>query len=119
MYRGAVRLRVRLLAPWLAVQDYPTIAGDEPAAPHWWSIAPDPVLPAISTKRAYFEVLFVFLVMFATGILAAGLLLAGHYKVSAEPAPGGSNVPVKYRKPETSGLVVDAGKSLEKDWEMR
>jgi hypothetical protein len=64
----------------LAVQEYPTIAGDAPTGAHWWSIAPDPVLPAISTKRAYFEVLFVFLVMFATGILAAGLLLAGHYK---------------------------------------
>jgi hypothetical protein len=62
------------------VQDYPTTDSGRPAAAHWWSIAPDPVLPAISTKRAYGEVLFVFLVMFATGILAAGLLLAGHYK---------------------------------------
>ncbi len=62
------------------MQDHPTIDGGQPAAAHWWSMAPDPVLPAISTKRAYFEVLFVFLAMFATGILAAGLLLAGHYK---------------------------------------
>jgi Protein of unknown function (DUF2510)/Type II CAAX prenyl endopeptidase Rce1-like len=62
------------------MEDYPTTDGLPPAAAHWWSIAPDPVLPAISTRRAYFEVLFVFLVMFATGILAAGLLLAGHYK---------------------------------------
>jgi Protein of unknown function (DUF2510)/Type II CAAX prenyl endopeptidase Rce1-like len=62
------------------MQDQLTTAGDQPAGAHWWSIAPDPVLPSISTRRAYFEVLFVFLVMFATGILAAGLLLAGHYK---------------------------------------
>ncbi len=62
------------------MQDYPTTDSGRPAAAHWWSIGPDPVLPAISAKRAYFEVLFVFLVMFATGILAAGLLLAGHYK---------------------------------------
>ena len=62
------------------MEDYPTSDSLPPTAAHWWSIAPDPALPPISTKRAYFEVLFVFLVMFATGILAAGLLLAGHYK---------------------------------------
>jgi uncharacterized protein len=62
------------------MQDDATTDVGPPAATHWWSIGPDPVLPAISTKRAYFEVLFVFLVMFATGILAAGLLLAGRYK---------------------------------------
>ena len=76
----AVRLRVGLLAPWLPMPDHQTIDGDEPHATHWWSIAPDPVLPAITPKRAYFEVLFVFLCLFATGVLAAGLLLAGHYK---------------------------------------
>src|SRR6202020_738936 len=45
-----------------------------------WSLGPDPVLAPISTKRAYGEVLFVFLGFFATGIVAAAILLAGRYK---------------------------------------
>jgi membrane protease YdiL (CAAX protease family) len=44
---------------------------------HWYSPAPDPELPLISTKRAYTEVLFVFGAFFASGIVLAGLILGG------------------------------------------
>jgi hypothetical protein len=47
---------------------------------HWWSPAPAPDLPPISAKRAYTEVLFTFSAFFLTGVIAAGLLLAGRYK---------------------------------------
>ena len=51
-----------------------------PERRHWWSPAPAPVLPPISAKRAYGEVLFVFSVFFLTGVIAAALLLANRYK---------------------------------------
>jgi len=62
------------------VQDAQTTSGATSAPEHWWSPGPDPVLAPISAKRAYGEVLFVFLGFFATGIVAAALLLAGRYK---------------------------------------
>ncbi len=47
-------------------------------------------------------------------------LAAGEYKISIEPAHGGTRVPARYRKPETSGLVYVAdGSATEKDWELR
>lgn len=48
-----------------------------PTQPKWWAPAPDPVLPPISTRRAYTEVLGVYLAFFLVGIIAAGLLLGG------------------------------------------
>ena len=51
---------------------------DAPAL-HWWSAAPPPVLPPITARRAYTEVLFVFSAFFLTGVIAAGELLAGRY----------------------------------------
>lgn len=57
------------LAPWTVVQSR-----------QWWSAASDPELPAITTRRAYTEVLFVFGAFFLAGVVAAGLSLAGHYK---------------------------------------
>lgn len=45
--------------------------------PKWWSAAPDPVLPPITARRAYTEVLAVYAAFFLVGIIAAGLLLAG------------------------------------------
>ncbi len=55
----------------------------DPSAPanrrYWWSPAPEPDLPPISTKRAYTEVLLVYAAFFLTGVLAAALLLAGRY----------------------------------------
>jgi hypothetical protein len=42
----------------------------------WWAAAPDPTLPPISARRAYTEVLFVYLAFFLVGIMAAVLLLA-------------------------------------------
>jgi hypothetical protein len=47
---------------------------------HWWSPLPLPPLPAISARRAYTEVLLVFAAFFLAGIVAAGLLLASHYR---------------------------------------
>jgi hypothetical protein len=38
---------------------------------HWWSPAPDPDLPPISTRRAYTEVLLVFGAFFLAGIVGA------------------------------------------------
>lgn len=49
-------------------------------AGHWWSPAKPPVLEPVTAKRAYTEVLFVYAVFFLTGVIAAGLLLAGRYK---------------------------------------
>ena len=60
------------------VQDQAPIT--DSAAGHWWSPGPSPALEPISAKRAYTEVLFVFSVFFLTGVIAAGLLLAGRYK---------------------------------------
>lgn len=42
----------------------------------WWSAAPDPDLPPIGARRAYTEVVLVYLAFFVVGIIAAGLLLA-------------------------------------------
>lgn len=46
----------------------------------WWHPQPDPLLPPISARRAYAEVLFVFAAFFAAGIVGAGLLLADRYR---------------------------------------
>ncbi len=62
------------------MQDPQTTTGATGAPEHWWSPGPDTVLAPISAKRAYGEVLFVFLGFFATGVVAAALLLAGRYK---------------------------------------
>ena len=51
------------------------------------------MLPPISTRRAYTEVLFVFSVFFLTGIIAAGLLLANRYKDVLANASWGIYVP--------------------------
>src|SRR5579863_2675774 len=77
------------LAPWEAVDDLlgpgtstsGDAAGGSPTPRtgardrRWWSIAPDPVLPPIGARRAYVEVLGVYLMFFAAPILAAGLVL--------------------------------------------
>ncbi|HET9076202.1 MAG TPA: CPBP family glutamic-type intramembrane protease [Acidimicrobiales bacterium] len=47
------------------------------AGPRWWPLAPDPDLTPIGARRAYGEVLAVYLAFFLVGIVAAGLLLAG------------------------------------------
>jgi hypothetical protein len=62
------------------VQDSQTTGGDTGASQRWWAPGPDPELTPISARRAYGEVLFVFLGFFATGIVAAAVLLAGRYK---------------------------------------
>ena len=46
----------------------------------WWAITADPQLASITAKRAYAEVLFVYLSFFAVGIIVAALLLAGRGK---------------------------------------
>ena len=51
-----------------------------PVRRRWWAPAPAPVLPPISAKRAYAEVLFVFSAFFLTGVIEAGVLLANRYK---------------------------------------
>ncbi|HUD38288.1 MAG TPA: CPBP family intramembrane glutamic endopeptidase [Streptosporangiaceae bacterium] len=56
-----------------------------PARPHWWSIQPVPPSSPISARRAYAEVLGVFALFFAAGILAGAETLVKHY-----PAPTGS-----------------------------
>ena len=86
------------LAPLEAVDDpgltrhVPAPAAETPAAEapaaeapvpgrrRWWAPAPDPVLPEISPRRAYTEVVLVYLAFFLVGIIAAGLLLGGHAK---------------------------------------
>jgi Protein of unknown function (DUF2510)/Type II CAAX prenyl endopeptidase Rce1-like len=68
------------LAPWIAVDTEPSPSTGEATQPRWWSRAPDPDLPAISTRRAYSEVLLVYSAFFMTGIIAAVLLLANRYK---------------------------------------
>jgi membrane protease YdiL (CAAX protease family) len=56
-----------------------------PARPHWWSIQPAPPSSPISARRGYVEVLGVFALFFAAGILAGAETLVKHY-----PAPSGS-----------------------------
>jgi hypothetical protein len=46
----------------------------------WWSAAPLPPLPPISTRRAYTEVLLVFAAFFLAGVVSAGILLGGRYR---------------------------------------
>jgi membrane protease YdiL (CAAX protease family) len=46
---------------------------------HWWSPAPTPPLPPISTRRAYTEVLLVFGAFFLAGVVGAVVLLANRY----------------------------------------
>ena len=46
----------------------------------WWGPSPDPDLPPIGAKRAYTEVMFVYLAFFLAGIVAAGLILANRSK---------------------------------------
>lgn len=65
----------------------------EAPARRWWSPAPPPDLPAITPKRAYTEVLFVFSVFFLTGIIAAGELLAGRFKDVLADASWSTYVP--------------------------
>lgn len=59
-----------------------TLGAVEAPAPqrHWWAIGPDPDLPPITAKRAYAEVLLVYLSIFSVGIIAAALLLGGRGK---------------------------------------
>jgi hypothetical protein len=58
----------------------PAAADVTPARPRpWWSAAPLPPLPPISTRRAYTEVLLVFAGFFLTGVVSAGILLGGRY----------------------------------------
>ena len=49
-------------------------------ARRWWTPSADPDLPPISAKRAYTEVLFVYLAFFLAGIMAAVLILADRSK---------------------------------------
>jgi membrane protease YdiL (CAAX protease family) len=56
-----------------------------PARPHWWSIQPPPPSSPIPARRAYLEVLGVFALFFAAGIIAGGETLARRY-----PSPSGS-----------------------------
>lgn len=63
---------------------WPQPMGKPPAA-HWWSIQKPPPSEPISARRAYGEVLGVFAVFFAAGILAGAETLAHRYQ-----APSGS-----------------------------
>src|SRR5258708_11737010 len=56
-----------------------------PARPHWWSIQRPPPAGPIPARRAYLEVLGVFIAFFAAGIVAGGETLARRY-----PQPSGS-----------------------------
>jgi membrane protease YdiL (CAAX protease family) len=47
------------------------------AGKHWWSPLPPPETAPISARRAYLEVLLVFVAFFGAGILAAGFSLGG------------------------------------------
>ncbi|HYK31679.1 MAG TPA: type II CAAX endopeptidase family protein [Streptosporangiaceae bacterium] len=64
--------------------DWPEPIG-RPAKPHWWSIQAPPPAGPISARRAYLEVLGVFLAFFAAGIVAGGETLARRF-----PPPSGS-----------------------------
>jgi hypothetical protein len=46
-------------------------------------------------------------------------LFAKKYKVSFEPAQGGTPIPAKYRQPNTSGLEIDVSTTKEMDFEMK
>ncbi|MGH9055680.1 MAG: CPBP family glutamic-type intramembrane protease [Acidimicrobiales bacterium] len=54
----------------------------DPGVPRrrWWSPAPPPALPPISTRRAYTEVLLVFAAFFLVGVVGAVQLLSGEYR---------------------------------------
>jgi Type II CAAX prenyl endopeptidase Rce1-like len=72
------------------MQTQPEIAGwpepvGRPARPHWWSIQPAAPAAPISAKRAYAEVIGVFLLFFGASIVAGGEGAFGRY-----PAPYGS-----------------------------
>jgi len=60
------------------VQTPPHGSGEE-GARHWWSPATPPPLPPISVRRAYTEVLGVFLAFFLVGVIGAALVLANRY----------------------------------------
>src|SRR5262245_18616706 len=45
-------------------------------------------------------------------------IFAGKYKVTFEPARGGTNIPAKYRKPSSTPLTLEVNQSIEKDWEL-
>src|SRR5262249_25559858 len=46
-------------------------------------------------------------------------LMAGKYKVSFEPAAGGSNVPRQYRSPASTTLDIDATRDTEKSFDLK
>jgi hypothetical protein len=48
-----------------------------PGDHRWWAPAPDPDLPPISPLRAYAEVMFVYLVLFAAAIVEAAVIVGG------------------------------------------
>jgi hypothetical protein len=69
--------------PWGPEPSEPELSADRPveaATGPWWGPSPDPDLPSIGAKRAYTEVLFVYLVFFLAGIMAAVLILANRSK---------------------------------------
>ncbi len=63
---------------------WPGPVGRPPRA-HWWSIQSPPPVERISARRAYLEVLGVYLTFFAASIVAGGETLARRY-----PVPSGS-----------------------------
>src|SRR5262249_55888885 len=46
-------------------------------------------------------------------------VFARRYKISFEPAPGGSPIPAKYRRPNTSGLEMDVASTKEMDFDLK
>ncbi|GEM_PF-4492285 len=76
-----------------------------PAGPlPWWGVRPPPLVPPISARRAYAEVLGVYAAFFAASVIAGAEALAGRY-----PAPSGSwatFLPLAVGQLATAGLAV-------------
>jgi hypothetical protein len=77
-----------------------------PARRPWWAPAPDPVLPPISTRRAYTEVLLVFAAFFLAGVVSAALLLASRYHNPFQNGSWSDYVPAMIDALALTGLAV-------------
>ncbi len=134
MARGVMSSDPDGLAPWWAVEQpgepsIPTAAGFTPVPPvaappggsgglaagpppapgrrpRWYAIGDDPPLEPVGARRAYTEVLLVYLAFFAAGIVAAALLLGNRGSDLANRGSWGVYMPAAVNVVAEIGLAV-------------
>ncbi|MDE3202732.1 MAG: CPBP family intramembrane metalloprotease [Acidobacteriota bacterium] len=74
--------------------------------PRWYAIGDDPPLEPVGTRRAYTEVLLVYLAFFAAGIVAAALLLGNRGSDLANRGSWGVYMPAAVNVVAEIGLAV-------------